>query len=175
MRFATLLSFLLLFGCGPETTPGVGPLLQPRAGSSLPYPVYEDFSELEPLFKQNNDTTYIINFWATWCKPCVEELPLFQQLALAYAEAPIRTVLVSLDEEEDVATKLPRFLAERNIDLPVVVLTDPQAVAWRAKLDPDWNGTIPTTIIYKKGLRFFAEEQFSTYFDLEEKVSPLLP
>src|SRR5688572_595506 len=55
---------------------------------------YEAF---KPFLNADNDTTYIVNFWATWCKPCVEELPHFEQLYQEYKDKKVRLILVSLD------------------------------------------------------------------------------
>ena len=45
-----------------------------------------DYSELEPYLNRNNDSTYVVNFWATWCKPCIKEMPYFEKLDFLYAE-----------------------------------------------------------------------------------------
>ncbi|MEL6356336.1 MAG: thioredoxin domain-containing protein, partial [Bacteroidota bacterium] len=92
-----LLAILLIASCGSPKTAGIGEVLRPDPTTGLPYPIYDNFDAIEPLFNQQNDTTYIVNFWATWCKPCVEELPHFQELNEKYAGQPLRIVLVSLD------------------------------------------------------------------------------
>ncbi|MEL6275923.1 MAG: TlpA disulfide reductase family protein [Bacteroidota bacterium] len=126
------------------------------------------------MFNQQNDTTYIVNFWATWCKPCVEELPHFQELNEKYAGQPLRIVLVSLDFKKDVHTKLLSFIEERQLELPVVALTDGNQAGWIDRVDNSWGGAIPVTVIYKNGLRHFVNEQFDTYYDLEALVKPLI-
>ena len=49
-------------------------------GPDLKYPIYSNFSEIEPIFKQNDGVIYVVNFWATWCPGCRAELPQIKAL-----------------------------------------------------------------------------------------------
>jgi thiol-disulfide isomerase/thioredoxin len=140
---------------------------------SMP-PVYENFEEMASIFNQETDTTYIINFWATWCKPCVEELPYFEQLTEQYKNQKVKVILVSLDFKKQLATKLLPFIKERNIQSEVVVLLDPDANAWVNRVDPSWSGAIPVTLVYKKDKRAFYEESFEDLAALDNIVKPFL-
>jgi thiol-disulfide isomerase/thioredoxin len=55
--------------------------------------------KVDPFFKRisSTDTIYVVNFWATWCKPCVEELPIFDSLNLEVKGQAIKVLLVNLD------------------------------------------------------------------------------
>src|ERR1043165_4592291 len=55
---------------------------------------------------EQNDTTYVLNFWATWCKPCVEELPGFDSLLVLESKNPVKIILVSLDFKEDLEKRV---------------------------------------------------------------------
>ena len=72
---------------------------QPEEEKPL-YVTYATFDEIEPIFNRQSDSTYVINFWATWCKPCVEELPYFEELNQNYSKEKVKVVLVSLDFEK---------------------------------------------------------------------------
>ena len=72
------------------------------------------YEELEHIFQYDNDTTYLINFWATWCGPCVKEMPYFQELAEFYEGKPFKLILVSLDFEKHIDTRLITFLNKHN-------------------------------------------------------------
>ena len=171
-----LLSLLLpalFLSCGdavPDTVAApVSSLLAPAG----PPPVYHDFEDLSALFSQRNDTTYLINFWATWCKPCLEELPLLQQLQDSRSEAPLRIILVSLDTEAGAIDRIPAYLAGRAISLPTVVLTD-ERQSWMRGLDEHWDGALPTTFVYRNDLRYIYRRNFRTLPDVAAAVEPLL-
>ncbi len=138
---------------------------------TLPYPIVAEFDELAPIFAYQNDTTYVINFWATWCAPCVEELPYFERLAEEVADQPVQIILVSLDFKRDVRTKLLRFVQERPLALPVIALTDMKTAEWIDRVDPEWGGAIPITIVYKNNERAFYPEQFDDYQQLADMVT----
>lgn len=123
-------------------------------------PVYT-FSEFEPYLHRKNDTTYVINFWATWCKPCVQELPYFDELQASFADKKIKVILVSLDFAEKKETALLPFLDKRKIKSDVVLLDDPDANAWIGKVDSTWSGAIPATLIYNSKKRNFYERSFT--------------
>jgi len=114
-----------------------------------------NFTQLEPILHQTNDTTYIINFWAMWCKPCVEELPEFEIIRKAYSNKKIKIILVSLDFGSKVEDRLNKFLKRKQINAKTLILDDPDANAWIEKVDKNWDGAIPVTLIYNKEKRIF--------------------
>lgn len=142
--------------------------------AGLPYPVYAQYSDIDHIFRYQNDTTYIINFWATWCKPCVEELPYFEQLHTAIQGKKAKIILVSLDFKKDVKTKLLSFVEKRGLKPQVIALTDSGYDNWIDKVDPAWSGSIPATVIYNSRSRKFIEQQFSSYEELEALVNAFL-
>lgn len=144
-----------------------------HAGEQI-IPVYENFANLSPIFEKQNDTTYVINFWATWCKPCVEELPYFEQLHERFAGEKIRVILVSLDFERDLETKLTQFVEQNQLKSEVKVLLDGNYNEWIDKVDPDWGGAIPVTVVYNAGNRQFIGQQLADFEELESVVAAML-
>ncbi|MEM5564614.1 TlpA disulfide reductase family protein [Psychroserpens sp. AS72] len=128
-----------------------------------------DFNSLEPLLYTESNKTYIVNFWAMWCAPCVKELPYIQQYAKTYPDTEI--LLVSLDFKKDIETKLKPFLKKHNITSKVVLLDDPDSNTWIDKIDPNWSGAIPFTIIFNAKERAFYERSFESFEDLENEVT----
>lgn len=128
-----------------------------------------DFSGIENILKKQNDTTYIVNFWATWCVPCVEELPNFEKLNSDYKDKKVKVVLVSIDFPKMVESNLLPFIEKHDLKSEVVHLNDPDANSWINKVDPTWSGAIPATVIYKKDKRTFYEKSF-TFEELETEV-----
>jgi len=132
-----------------------------------------DFEAFQTYLQKENDTIYVINFWATWCKPCVEELPFLEQLNRDEFANPISVVLVSLDFPEQMDTRLIPFLNEHSVQSRVVVLDDPDANAWIDQVDPQWSGALPATIIYQGSRRLFIDRQLENYEELVAAVKSL--
>ena len=114
-----------------------------------------NFNGLEPRLHQYNDTTYIINFWATWCVPCRKELPYFEKINAEYKDKPVKVLLVNLDFPDDLNRNLIPFMDKYDIGSEVVVLDDPNSNYWINQVDSTWNGNIPATLIYNKNYREF--------------------
>lgn len=99
----------------------------------------------------SKDTVYIVNFWATWCAPCVQELPVFNSLEKRYADKPVKVLLVSLDFKEDYPVKLGTFLQRKKVTPEVIWLTDTDPNVYIPKVDKAWEGSIPATVIVHTG------------------------
>lgn len=136
---------------------------------TISVPAY-DFDGLEYYLSQKNDTTYVVNFWATWCVPCVEELPHFEKINEKYKDNKVKVILVSLDMAKMIEPKLLPFIKQRQIKSQVLLLRDPDADAWIPKVDTTWSGAIPATVIYNSEMRSFYERSF-TYDELEKEIS----
>jgi thiol-disulfide isomerase/thioredoxin len=102
----------------------------------------------------SKDTLYIINFWATWCAPCVGELPEFNALQDKYAGMPVKVLLVSLDFKGDNTYKLVSFLQRKKITPEVVWLSDTDPNIFIPKIDNSWEGSIPATLMLCQGKQF---------------------
>ena len=162
------LALLILMGCKTEPS---APL--PLLGTAKDPVTYDKFEDVASLFHQQSDTTYVINFWATWCKPCREELPLLNQLALEEKSEKLKVVLISLDTEDSAIKRIPAFLTKAAPNLASIILTD-EDQAWGKTVDRVWSASLPTTIIYRKDLRYVYRRGFNTYLEVQAALKPLL-
>ena len=132
--------------------------------------VFDTFDKMEKEIFLNNDTTYVINFWATWCKPCVKELPYFEQLSRSVDDKKIKVILVSLDFKNQLESKLKPFLKDGNYTSKTVLLLDKNYNSWLEKVDKNWSGSIPATLLLQGGKRHFAEREFENEQELYDFV-----
>lgn len=112
---------------------------------------------LHQQVKTNNDTLYVVNFWATWCKPCVEEMPYFIKAAGQYAQQPFKLIFVSLNSPKELAA-VQKFTDSRNITQTVLLLTETNANVWINRVDSTWTGSIPATAFYRNGQKLLFYE-----------------
>ena len=105
-------------------------------------------AQLDELLNNKNDTTYVINFWATWCKPCVKELPYFIAEENKHKNEKVRFIFISLDFKRDLYTRLNKFIKENNITSTIYLIDEPDYDLWIDKVDLSWQGNIPATLIY---------------------------
>lgn len=132
--------------------------------------IVDTYEKLEKHIIHENDTTYVINFWATWCVPCVKEMPYFQALHQKNQNQKIKVILVSLDFKKQIDTHLKPFIKKYNISADLVVMTDNKYNNWLHKIHPEWSGSIPATLIVNRKQRHFEEKEFDSYNELEDWV-----
>lgn len=131
-----------------------------------------DYEGLENYLEESDAAVHVVNFWATWCKPCIEELPHFETIGKEYRGKDVKVILVSLDFP-DQTERLTNFIKKRNIQSEVVFLDDGDGNSWIPKVDVNWSGAIPATIIYNGQKRSFYEKSF-TYQELEKELKLFL-
>ena len=127
-----------------------------------------NFEQLQNFLQADQDQTYVVNFWATWCKPCIKELPYFEDLQFKY-KGDIKVILVSLDFPSKLDSQLIPFITEKNIQLQVILLDDPYENEWIPKIDSTWSGALPATLILNSTKRKFFEQSF-TQEELENEI-----
>lgn len=118
----------------------------------------------------NSDTLYIVNFWATWCKPCVAELPDFEKIHQEYRNQKIKVILVSMDFKEDIKTKLKPFLQKNKYTAEVILLDELNGNEFIDKISKRWGGAIPATLFTKQNysVNEFFEKKLHYDFLAEE-------
>lgn len=114
----------------------------------------------------------VINFWATWCKPCVDELPAFEKLLDNYG-GDIEVILISLDDVENLESKVNPFLEKNNIQSQVKLLDHPYASEYIPMVDQHWDGAIPVTLIKYGAQHHFFNQTFE-YKELSQSVESIL-
>lgn len=105
------------------------------------------------------DQVLVYNFWATWCAPCVKELPLFERLN--QDDKTVKITLVSMDIDLDPnPEKVYKFIDRKKIQSRVVILDAVDPNSWIEKIDKNWSGALPATLIIntKTGVRKFVNE-----------------
>lgn len=141
MKIIALLSAFTLFAFAPL-----------HAQSSEPEVKVIKYEELFKIVKQPTDQLIVVNFWATWCGPCVEEMPNFVEVNNKYKDNPnFKLVFVSMDRAKQLET-VKKFITKYGIDAEVVLLDDNKRMnEWIPAVDNSWSGNIPVTAFYKNG------------------------
>lgn len=126
--------------------------------------------DLEHYMKTDTSEVSVINMWATFCKPCLEEIPGFIRVQQKMSDK-VTLMLVSLDMKQMYPKKLEKFVQQRGYAVPVVWLNETNADYFCPKIDASWSGSIPATLIInnKSGYRKFFETEMNE-LELEKEI-----
>ena len=118
---------------------------------------------------EHPDTTYVVNFWATWCVPCIKELPAFDSLQTKHTGEALRVLLVSVDFAEDLKKRVIPFLESRAVRSQCVLLDESNGNDYINRICSGWSGAIPFTLV-KKSTRAVHAEKPLVMAELEHMI-----
>ena len=154
IKLLTIVSLFVFFSCSDKTKDSIEVV---------------DFDSFYSKIDLSGDDTYVINFWATWCSPCVKELPYFESVNREYSEKNVKVILVSLDFPSQIESKLMPYLKKNKIKSNVILLDDSKMNKWVPRVSEKWDGGIPATLIVNSSNYNF----YSNPFEKEELVSEI--
>ena len=128
-----------------------------------------DMRQLQHEVQRANDTLYVVNFWATWCKPCVNEMPYFQEASKKFATQKVKVVFVSLNSAKEI-TQVEKFATDKQVKEKIVLLNAGNPNNWIDTIDNTWSGAIPATVMYRKGQKIFFREGEFTQRELDSII-----
>lgn len=131
-------------------------------------------NQLEERLNQGADTTFVVNFWATWCGPCVKELPLFEALGSDNPNKKFKVLLVSLDFVTQLESRVIPFVQEKNLQSEVLLMDEDKPNKWIPRVSEKWTGALPATLFVnsQKKTHHFHEGSFEEG-DLEKVLSKI--
>lgn len=175
MNFLSTVVFVAVVSLGTGLFSVIFPVESEKPSGEIEVKVV-NFDELQPLLCPNGaqEGTHLVNFFATWCKPCVEELPYFLELHEEYKEEGMKFILISLDFPRHLESKLIPFLKENKVDAEVYLLDDTAANTWIPKVSEKWSGAIPATVVCNFSERELYEQTFHSVDELKKVVDPLM-
>jgi thiol-disulfide isomerase/thioredoxin len=132
-----------------------------------------DEAAVQKLVNANKGKVLIVNFWATWCAPCREEMPQLLALERRYAPKGVKLVLISADEPGD-ETSVREFLAAQKAPAPWYLKKSANDDQFINSIDPKWSGALPAMFVYDRAGRrvktFIGETEMK---DLEAAIKAL--
>lgn len=133
-----------------------------------------NFNSFKEEIVTNSKGVVIVNFWATWCKPCVQELPVFERINSELKAENAKVYLINLDFNSKYKTSVAEFLDKRELRSKVIHLNDTDPNNWINKIDSSWSGAIPATVIYNDGKKIFFKEGEITYEEIISKINKFI-
>ncbi len=143
------------------------------AAAAQNYAVFDSVDQLQSYIEREKNATVVVNFWATWCKPCVAELPLFEELNRMYDDQDLKIILVSLDFRSQLERRFVPFLKSKALESEVVLLADQDADTWIPLFDSMWDGGLPATLVLNGKQRIFVSGEFSSVEELKKVIDSL--
>jgi len=120
-----------------------------------------DKDGLLELLEKNNDTTYVLNFWATWCSPCVAEIGFFEEVHKQNLGKKVEVILINLDFPNQIENRVIPFVAKHNLTASVRNMSDLDYNNWIPIVNESWSGAIPATLIFKGNETKFIPKEIS--------------
>ena len=120
-----------------------------------------NIDQLNERIKNGKDSTYVVNFWATWCAPCIKELPHFEKLKADHKSDKLAVLLVSVDFKSKLNSAVVPFVKRKNLKNEVFLLNESNPQEYIDRIDKDWSGSIPATLFIKEDKRKFIESEFT--------------
>lgn len=122
---------------------------KPVIDQNLPKVTQIDALAMKDLFKREgeNQKPLLVNFWATWCGPCVEEFPDLVKIDNDY-KGKIDFITITLDDVEELNTGVPKFLKKMNAGMPTYLLKTADEGEAISMVYQDWQGGLPFTIFF---------------------------
>ncbi|MEO6326153.1 MAG: TlpA disulfide reductase family protein [Thermoanaerobaculia bacterium] len=116
----------------------------------------------------------VVNFWATWCEPCREEMPALERASRAFSSKDLAVVLVSLDSARLGPTAVPKFLESKRIPFVCWLAKSRDPQTFIDAVDKNWDGTLPYTMIYdrtgKPALKLTGRQTVESFSEAIRKV-----
>jgi len=168
--FAAL--WLLPAGAAPPA-PSPAP---PKDAAAAPARIVEaiDGPTLKKVIEAQKGKVVLLNLWATWCLPCVGELPAISKLYADYKGKGLAVVSASMDDPED-RHKVLTVLTLHHVELPVYMRRSGSVDAFFDPIDRKWTGAVPMTYLFdRKGKRIATIARDLTYEEWVARVKPLL-
>ena len=148
---------------GVAQTPGVRPVNEVTV------------AELKNIVASSAGAVVLVNAWATWCKPCKEEMPALLRLNQKYGGKSFRLILVSADDIDDLDSVVKPMLTRLGVDFPTYIVHDTSDEAFITGMDPDWSGALPTSFVYdRQGKLVSRITGERTYAQFEKAIAGVL-
>ena len=131
-------------------------------------------TELEKTIKESK-RPLIVNFWATFCVPCLQEIPYFQEMTDQYKSKNVSLIFVSLDMKEAYPVKVNDMVKKLKLSYPVVWLNETNADYFCPRIDTSWTGGMPSSLFVNNatGYHKFFEEPLSKE-KLEQEIGVMI-
>ncbi len=108
----------------------------------------------------------LLSFWATWCKPCLDEIPLLLQAA-RQAPDSLQVVFISVDFPSKQSSVLQTV---RKLHIPKTYHLIDARGDWIDRIDPQWSGAIPFSILQVDSRRYYKYDAFTSAFEILEFI-----
>lgn len=130
--------------------------------------------ELDSLIKTTTQPL-VVSFWATWCAPCINEIPWIEKAVMANKDKGVELWLVSLNGPGYFPEKLRQFIREKGYTAQFFWLKDQDGNDYGKRIHPRWRGGLPANLFVHqaKGYRKFLERQVTdrqAFYEIEQML-----
>lgn len=106
--------------------------------------------QLSERLKEDSGNVVLLNVWASWCKPCLEEMPALVKLEKKYADRGMRLIFIAIDDTEIIESKIKPILKKNGISFPTYILVNTPDNMFIDSMNPKWSGALPASFIYRR-------------------------
>jgi thiol-disulfide isomerase/thioredoxin len=145
---------------------------------SVPVRIIESYSDLVAYVNQYQQSgqAVVVNFWASYCVPCLEELKYFESVQAKYASANVKVIFVNLDFPQHLQSRVMPVVKRERLQAEVVLLSDQDGDTWIPEVCPEWQGGLPFTKVMSQNNAqiLYHQGKFATDKEIESFIMPVI-